>query len=351
MRLIERNNDLKGARKGVSLVITIFSIMLLAVLGLTMAMLISGDFEMNTREMESEQAFNLADAGINEAVSRLKANTTLFNSDAKWLNRKLGNGEYNVTRSTNGTRITVVSSGYVPSQKLRRAMRQIKLTVQSGISFGSGTAVYSTGNVYTYNNAHITGNVNQGVAPGTLPAVTVPNPPLNSPNSGILNVYGSNSVTLASGNYKYSSIYLSNNSKLNIYGPANIYLTGSQSFVGSNNSQLIIKSGPVNIYIDGALSMSNNVVIGSAQNAGDLAFFGTANNNKSINISNDVYFYGGIYAPYMNLFISNNGVYNGEFIGSSVLMSNNARINYDPDVTAIDIPGVGGGGSGSWQEQ
>ena len=116
-------------QKGISLIIVIFSMMLLAVLGLTMAMIITGDFEMNTRGLESEQAFSLADAGIQEALTRLQGNTTLFDTDAKWLNRKLGAGEYNVTRLTNGTRVTMVSSGYVPNQQSRRAMRQVSLTV------------------------------------------------------------------------------------------------------------------------------------------------------------------------------------------------------------------------------
>ncbi len=117
------------SQKGISLIVAIFSLMLLAVLGLTMAMIISGDFEMNSRGLESEQAFSLADAGLQEAITRLQGNTTLFDTDAKWLNRKLGAGEYNVTRLTNGTRVTMVSSGYIPNQQSRRAMRQVSLTV------------------------------------------------------------------------------------------------------------------------------------------------------------------------------------------------------------------------------
>ncbi len=118
-------------QRGISLIIAVFSLMLLSVLGLTMAMIISGDFEMNSRGLESEQAFSLADAGLQEAVSRLQGNTTLFDTDAKWLNRKLGSGEYNVTRLTNGTLVTVLSSGYVPNQQSRRAMRQVSLVVNT----------------------------------------------------------------------------------------------------------------------------------------------------------------------------------------------------------------------------
>jgi Tfp pilus assembly protein PilX len=337
--------------KGLSLIVAIFSMMILAVLGMTMAMMISGDFEMNTRDQESEQAFYIAEAGLREGVSRLYGDTTLFDSDAKWLNRKLANGEYNVTRATNGNQVTVVSSGYVPSQQIRRALRQVRAIFQSGFSFGLGNAVYSTGDVNSSGNSQITGNVTENAPPGSLPAVVVPDPPLSSSNSGALSVSGNNSVIIASGNYKYSSISLSGNGKLTIYGPSNIYLTNSPSFSTSGGAQLIITGGRVNIFIDGALSIGGNGAIGNAQNVSNLIFFGTANNHNPIILSGNGNFYGVIYAPTMSLSVSGNGNYDGSFVGSSVTTSGNSHISYDPLVSQIILPGMVSNKVFSWQEQ
>ena len=367
MRELKRFLNYRELEKGISLIIAVFSMMVLAVLGLTMAMIISGDFDMNTRDQESEQAFNLADAGIQEAVSRLKTNSTLFDNDAKWLNRKLANGEYNVTRLTNATQISVFSSGYVPNQQLRRAMRQVKLIVRSGSGFSLGNAVYSTGNVDISGNAQVTGNVtSSGVVEGdehvngtitenappvALPPVIVPDPPLSSPSSGVLSVSGNNQATLSAGNYKYSSISLSGNSRLTIYGPTNIYLTGSPSFSTSGNANLVITGGQVNIYINGALSIGGNGVIGNSQNVKYLTFFGTANNHSTVGLSGNGNFYGVIYAPTMGLSISGNGNYYGAYIGNNVTMNGNAEIHFDPSLSSSYIGGSGGLSIISWQEQ
>jgi Tfp pilus assembly protein PilX len=341
--------------KGVSLIIAVFTMMLLAVLGLTLAMMISGDFEMNTRNLESEQAFYLADSGIQDALMHLSLGDGAFDNDTDYLSRRLANGEYNVTREIYGTQVNVTSRGYVPSQANYRAMRQAKIIVQSGgFSFGSGNAIYSTGGVSQSGNAHVTGNITQNAPPGALPAVIVPDPPLSSPNSGALSVSGNNSVILAAGNYKYSSINLSANSKLTIYGPTNIYLTGSPSFSTSGNAQLVITGGRVNIYFDGALSISGNGAIGNALNVANLVFLGTANNHSTITLSGNGNFYGVIYAPTVSLSVSGNGHYDGSYVGSSVTLSGNANIQYDPLVSSIVLPGiVGNVGSSvvSWQEQ
>ncbi len=127
-------------RKGVSLIVAVFAMMLLAVLGLTLGVMISGDFEMNTRNLESEQAFYAADSGIQEAIIRLKLGDTLFDDDTDYLKRRLGNGEYNVTRQINGLAVNITSTGYVPSEANYRAMRQVKavVVISGGITQGVG---------------------------------------------------------------------------------------------------------------------------------------------------------------------------------------------------------------------
>ena len=135
--------------KGVSLIIAVFAMMLLAVLGATMAMMISGNFEMNTSNLESEKAFYLADAGIQEALMHLSLGDTSFDNDTEYLYRKLSNGEYNVTRQINGAEVNVTSRGYVPSQANYRVMRQAKIiTIPSS---ALGVTAFTGGDLFDWN--------------------------------------------------------------------------------------------------------------------------------------------------------------------------------------------------------
>jgi len=132
------------AAKGVSLIIAVFTMMILAVLGSTLAMMISGDFEMNTRNLESEQAFYLADSGIEDALMHLSLaplGDVAFDNDADYLSRRLASGEYNVTREINGAEINITAKGYVPNQANYRAMRQVKVVAVNaagGLTKGIG---------------------------------------------------------------------------------------------------------------------------------------------------------------------------------------------------------------------
>ena len=58
-------------KKGISLIIVVFAIMLFSVLGQTLAVLISGDFESNVRILDSERALNMAEAGLDWGLKQL----------------------------------------------------------------------------------------------------------------------------------------------------------------------------------------------------------------------------------------------------------------------------------------
>ncbi len=149
MRLFLGKNKLRKIPKGVSLIIAVFSMMLLGILGLVMAMMISGDFEMNSRDLESEQALYLADAGIQEAVMHLTLADSSFDSDTDYLYRGLANGEYNVTRQLSGGYLNVTSRGYVPGQTDYRAMRQVKMVTVPTSALG--VTAFTGGNLFDWN--------------------------------------------------------------------------------------------------------------------------------------------------------------------------------------------------------
>lgn len=141
---------LEKSEKGMSLIIVVTAIMILGILGWTLANLLSSDFQMNARNLESEKALYLADAGIQEALMHLSlSNDTGFDNDTDWLNRTLGSGEYNVSRQVSGTDVNVTSRGYVPTQANYRAMRQIRIVAVPG---GKALNAATGGELFDWNN-------------------------------------------------------------------------------------------------------------------------------------------------------------------------------------------------------
>ncbi|MBU0503674.1 MAG: hypothetical protein KKG43_04710 [Candidatus Omnitrophica bacterium] len=119
--------------KGVALIIVIFGIMLLAVLGWTLVSLQSGDFDFNLRNLESERALFLAEAGIHEAMVLLKNSDASFDNDADIITRTLNYGQYRLTRSTVGSATEVIATGCIPTVANPRATRVVKVAVAAAV--------------------------------------------------------------------------------------------------------------------------------------------------------------------------------------------------------------------------
>lgn len=138
---------MKKAR-GAALIIVIFAMMLFAALGWTLANLQTGDFEANLRNLDSEQALSLAEAGSQWALNQFSQDSG-WRTDAAspdsdcddandWQLHTLGPGQYRVccrnpvSGAEEGDAV-IESQGYVPQYATNyRAMRIIKLVVQAG---------------------------------------------------------------------------------------------------------------------------------------------------------------------------------------------------------------------------
>ena len=140
--------------KGVSLIIVIFAMMLFAVLGWTLAVMLSTDFEANLRNLDSERALGLAEAGSQWALNQLSQSgswrTGNGDSDCDdsgdWLSpHSLAPGQYSVccrnpcssppcgsVTVVEGGDAVIESTGYIPTQASYRAMRQVKIVVVLG---------------------------------------------------------------------------------------------------------------------------------------------------------------------------------------------------------------------------
>lgn len=109
--------------RGFALIIVVFAIMLLAVLGWSLSIMQATDFEANTRNLESENARLLAEAGMEWAFENLILGKITQSADcnnaSSWRTHTFGPGQYQVCcrdPSALETTVTVVieSNGYVP---------------------------------------------------------------------------------------------------------------------------------------------------------------------------------------------------------------------------------------------
>lgn len=135
--------------KGVALIIVIFAMMLFAVLGWTLANLQSGDFEANLRNLDSEQALSLAEAGAEWGLRQLTTTPNFFTAtnpghqdddcidSTDWRTHTFSPGQYRVccrnpTPSEIGANKVIETEGYTPTAN-PRARRQVRLMVQFGL--------------------------------------------------------------------------------------------------------------------------------------------------------------------------------------------------------------------------
>jgi len=172
MRFHRHSTQRYRQQRGVSLVVVIFAMMILGILGWTLANFIAGDFETSIRALESEQALYIAEAGIQEAVLRLRLGDESFNNDSDVLSRIMSIGQYYVNRSTaTDGNINITSSGYVPAQGDYRAMRQVAVIATPagalGVSAFTGGYLFDW---YSTTSISIKGNISAEhyLGPGNL---------------------------------------------------------------------------------------------------------------------------------------------------------------------------------------
>jgi hypothetical protein len=140
--------------KGVSLIIVIFAMMLLAVLGWSLAVLQSTDFESSLRQVDSERALYLAESGAQWGLRQLKddfsCSTAIWgSSNPRSVLHGLSFGQYrlictceeagNPPGCNTATQITLISTGYIPLESNFRSQRQIELVVDQGAFAAAGS--------------------------------------------------------------------------------------------------------------------------------------------------------------------------------------------------------------------
>lgn len=166
--------------------IIVLTLVVISLVLFTTLFIISGSllYSQNTNfSLQSAQAINLAEAGVDKAIASLNSSAGSYTGDSA---TTFGSGEYSVTVTTLGNNKVIESTGYIPSKDNAKAKKVVKVQVSkgTGVSFKYGVqvgegglqlgannkvigSVYSNGNITANNDNEITGDA--WIARGTKP--------------------------------------------------------------------------------------------------------------------------------------------------------------------------------------
>jgi len=385
-------------RKGLGIIAAILIMLIIGVMGASLASLLGDNSMSAVNYLQSQQAFWAAESGVQTALLQLSKGGGTWpgwaGTDPKTIQLSLtGYGLCNISvAAPTSSTPSITATGYVPNQTaLNKAARVINLTASDYNLIGtyaafageSGTAnsvtmsntsstdsydsskgtynvggnISNNGNVGTNANisvsisSYIGGNAstgpsgtfsNTGLVSGTithtnnvtLPAVIVPSSLTGLTNGGNIN----NTTTITAGNYQYTEF--SGTKTITIVGPANIYLTGSTSINLTNNGTVSVSAsstGPVIIYAAGAVNASNAGGLNNNTSLpSDLQLYDSSASATNISLSGP--FYGVVYAPGGNLSLIGNSDFYGSFIGNVVSLSTQASVHLDQNLSHITLP-------------
>ena len=384
---------IKGQKNGVVLIMVFMIMIALVLIVGAYLYVVSTQMKSAGYDISNAKAFWIAEAGVQKTVYYFKTSSSYRNSPQSFT-ENFGGGTYTVLQPVSDSQggYNVTSTGTSGGIK-----RKITCNIKGGSVFNYGgfgsSSVTMTNSAYTdsynsslglynvngnigsdgdvggnadismSNSAHINGDASTGPSgtfsdpthkyvSGTvtnannvsLPAVVIPSTLTGLVSGGAVNVSNSGTMTLNSGNYKFSTIGLSNSATLTINAttaPVNIYLTGNIYSINISNSASIIipatNTYPVTFYTDGGTSISNGSVVNNSYNPANLILYNTSAN--AVSIANSGNFYGAIYAPLASVSLSNSSTIYGSVISNLLTMANSAAIHYDKALTNVSMSG------------
>ncbi len=275
-------------KRGFVLLLTLVIMLTLSTIAGALIFALSSDFRAAAIQSNDGKAFWLAEAGIADAIKRLKNNEIVLadgNTDNSSIqNVNLGDGQYSVTLSRAGQEVTITSVGTVEGQT--RTLSQIE-TVGLGFPAAFDYAVFGANGSNTSLTIAGTGALNVTITgdffydrPSLSDAMVVQ---ANSGISGLTytdSISGSGTYTLETGDpdpvptyavfdktsydnaitvadsVPRSDFTLSGSSTLNLAGGTQYY----HNFIADNTS---IVNGPGTIVVTGLAAIVSNATIGN----------------------------------------------------------------------------------------
>ncbi|HAH20504.1 MAG: hypothetical protein A2Y00_04920 [Omnitrophica WOR_2 bacterium GWF2_43_52] len=365
-------SNIHGNNKAAALIIVIFAMLVFSILGWALLNLESGDFEINLRTLNSEQALNIAEAGAQWAQNQLSRNFNCTNITN--VTHTFGPGQYACNCTSSGNALTVITTGYVPSQANYRALRQVNLTLTQGgfsnVAAGgdrfdwnntSGYSISVNGTIASPNfegddsDATINededwtfpppSNATAIVGPTSIPAINMTYFEDYAKTCGNQCNYTNGSSTFAENSYNNKFYYVTGNVTIDTGTNRNNKITFSKTS--------IVAEGNITIIGIGKMSISAHNKQGGPETFPNLA---TQNGNiissaPDGDLSSSRDFTGLIYTQYGT--IDFNCIHNeGGLMGAAIYLRGNIELKYADRY--VDTTGMGISGnfsSTTWQEQ
>jgi len=155
----------------------------------------------------------------------------------------------------------------------------------------------------------------------------------------------------STGNYYLTTFSLINNKVLIIdttTGTVNIVVDSSDFKLDNNANITVNGNNPVKLYLNRNILLSNNAKINPTSNDKSSLFQIVSSSSQDINLDNNMYFYGFIWAPLAEITIVNNAEVYGAMVGKTFTLNNNQKMHYDEALKNLDASGLTSGTSISY---
>ncbi len=147
------------------------------------------------------------------------------------------------------------------------------------------------------------------------------------------------------GNYYFTTFSLINGKtlKINTTSKAVNLVVDSSDFKLDNNANItVIGNNPVRLYLNGNFLLDNNAIINPTTNDTSALFQVVSSSSQTIDLQNNVYFCGFIWAPDALMTIKNNAQVYGALVGKGFTLNNNQWMHYDEALTSLPYDVVEG---------
>lgn len=255
----------------------------------------------------------------------------IFSDDTLTMASNVQVDSYDPANGTYQDQLDASGTGYVDDGAVVMSNSDIDLAANTDI-YGDVHAGHDSELIQS-GTADVSGITEPMVADRELPPVVVPT---TYPASGDLLV-NTPGAMLASGDYSFTSLTVTNGSSLTIQGPANIVI---DEWTLWSNSDLILDTaaGPITFYVTGTTDLrSNSDIITTGTSATEVTLNFAGGPGQSVSIDSNSDFHGVIYAPEADIEISSNFELFGAIIAGHLTLNSNVQIHFDESL-AITSP-------------
>jgi len=337
--------------------------LVIATVVLLYILILTGKIFVQRRQVDysyyRERALALAESGVDAGIAALNQINPASSFTVSGIIEGMGTFTADVVSST--TQATITSTGIVErgSNEIRRRVRVQAIDLTSLIFDAAVTGVngvtvggngYITGDVVVGPGApapdpdKVDGQIRELNIPMELPRV----PPPSSFDFENDKLTQSASPIDTGGTYRFNSMQISPNKVLEITAtnePVVIYIEGN---VNINGEVRIASGSSVTLYVSGNTSIAGQGIVNESGDPSNFVLYGYS---KCYFTSENIYFYGAVYAPEININVTGGQIW-GCLVGNEVSVGGGGEVYYDPRVKNIDIPYVPKFvfAPGSWEE-